>query len=157
MYPALTMNKTLFQSPTYSYKSFGVYGAQDSVNGLEPKFSEKCKLIDNVWDFWELVDSSAVSFGENYPMYTDVSYRAFGSPRTCFRLGPYYDIVTNTEKLTDPDLQMLDSNFFSEYFGSTPRITTNIENDTDLFIAIRANDPNHSGYGDAIIVTQIDP
>lgn len=152
------MNKTLFQSPTYSYKSFGVYGAQDSVNGLEPKFSEKCRLIDNVWDFWELVDSSAVSLGDSaYPMYVDVTYRGFGSPRTCFRLGPYYDIVTNTEKLTDPDLQWLDSNFFSSYFGSVPRITTNIENLTDQFIAIRAENPNHSGPGDAIIVTQIDP
>jgi len=63
----------------------------------------------------------------------------------------------NTEKLTDPDLQWLDSNFFSSYFGSVPRITTNIENLTDQFIAIRAENPNHSGPGDAIIVTQIDP
>ena len=157
--PAMTMNKSIFQSPTFDYKSFGVYGAQDEEFGYEPKFSEKCKLIDNVWDFWELVDSSAVTFNPStaFPMYTDVTHRGFGSPRTCFRLGPDSDIVTNTERLTDPDLQSLQSNFFQLDFGSSPRMATNIENDTDIFIAIRADNPNHDGYGDGIIVTQIDP
>lgn len=82
--------------------------------------------------------------------------RAFSSERSCFLIG-FYDIVTNTEKLTDPDLQELESNFFASYGGSTPRLITNIENDTDIFIGIRAHNSSLSGDGNAVIVTQIDP
>ena len=153
----MTMNKTIFANPTIDYKAFGTYISDYYRQAFRQDFSEKCKLIINAWSYWELVDSSAVSFGATSPIDTDITYRPFGSHRTCFRIYPYSEMATNTEKLTDPDLQGLDSNFFSEYFGSTPRIITNIENDTDLFIAIRANDPNHIGYGDGIIVTQIDP
>lgn len=84
--------------------------------------------------------------------------RAFGSERSCFLIDSP-DIVTNTEKLTKPDLQGIESSFFasSYYGGSAPRITTNIENNIDQFIAIRAYNPNYMGYGYSIVVTQIDP
>ena len=84
---------------------------------------------------------------------------AFGSERSCFLLSSSSDIVTNTEKLTDPALQGLEPYFFASYGGSAPRISTNIENNTDQFIAIRAYNPNHPGfgYGYSIIITQIDP
>jgi len=154
----MTMNKTIFANPTIDYKAFGTYISDYYRPEFRQDFSEKCKLINNEWSYWELVDSSAVSFGDNTsPIDTDITYRPFGSYRTCFRIYPYSDMATNTEKLTDPDLQGLDSNFFSDYFGSTPRITTNIENDIDQFIAIRADNPNRETQGDSIIVTQIDP
>jgi len=128
------------------------------------KFSDKYKLIGDEWTFWELLESYAITFTDNViPRFPDITCRGFGSQRQCFTLtGDFPKIGTNTEIMPNSKLQNLQYVASQSYFAtvndnSRSRTTTNIENQTDVFVMWKALDSSPGANKDAIIVTQIDP